>query len=546
MDPLSRMLLGASGGGFISDVDYVANTTAVATETNSNTSITLTGIESGDIVFFSWSADNNIWPDIEDSWATTEGSTWSVMPGGILSGDSPSLKVYWKEATGTSITVDTGFTPGATEEEYSMSLTAFRGADTTNPVYYIGTVNQTSYSLSLADYTDSLANFNSYLFAVVGLDDDINVTLTPPGTYTKINQVASNTTNGRNATQSSAYSEYTANTSRSVESYTSSNIDTGKTHLWLLIPSGEDYIPVITGSTTVQAATGGTAVATYTADNTVTWSLGGTDASLFSISSGGVVTYNSASTLGRYSINVIATNTNGLKGTLAVTVDAYETSGSPGGGITYVNAVSGRVAANGSGTLTLTGLQSGDVIHWMSASDSNIGSQLSEANSWSGWSARELISSSASPAVLLRTKIASSTSETVDVDVTSTSSPQAIAHALFAFRGVDNTDPILVNGLIRSYFSATASVYSDFMLTDTVRIIWGGLDDDQGESSTPPSGYTEIVDQNSYPSGTSSLNGATLTVAYKAVTGGTTESSVDFTFTTSDSSYTGSWQYMPD
>ena len=85
--------------------------------------------------------------------------------------------------------------------------------------------------------------------------------------------------------------------------------------------------PTISGPTGVNVSTGDTAVATYTADESVTWSLTGANASLFSISAGGVVTFNSASVDGSYSYTVNGTDAAGNVGTLAVTVTVATTSG---------------------------------------------------------------------------------------------------------------------------------------------------------------------------------------------------------------------------
>jgi outer membrane protein OmpA-like peptidoglycan-associated protein len=80
--------------------------------------------------------------------------------------------------------------------------------------------------------------------------------------------------------------------------------------------------PVISGSTTVSVTEPSTAVASFTADEAVSsWSLGGTDASLFSIDSSGVVTFAAASVAGTYNFDVEATDAGGNTGTLAVTVN---------------------------------------------------------------------------------------------------------------------------------------------------------------------------------------------------------------------------------
>jgi hypothetical protein len=551
MDLLSRMLLTASGADqFITEAEYIANTTAVATQSNSNTSITLTGIQSGDIVFFTWCSDSNLTTNLESSWTTTEGSIWSAAPDGGGNNATPGQKTYWKEATGTSITVDTGYTPPGTATEYSMSLIAFRGLNTTTPLSSIGFNSGSGSNLNLTDYTEGLATFNTYLFAVVGLDDDVSVTLTPPGTYTKINQVAANSVNGGNATQSSAYSRYTAGTSRSGEQYTSSTGDDYNTSLWLLITSSEETNPVISGSADVKTPAGGTAVATYTADQTVTWSLEGSDASLFSISSGGVVTFNSASVLGRYFITVVATNGSGLISRLDVIVDAYVSGGAAGGGITYVNAVSDEIIFASATTLTLTGLQSGDVVFWFATSANNNNS-FTESGGWSGWSSQlnPFISSFYQPYAYYRWKVATGTSESVTLQVTSNgNNNQELASALVAFRGVDNSDPILLDPTPNYSVigGSTCPVPSEYILADTVRLIVGGLDNDGGVTTTPPSGYTEVVDINSDPSGGAGSGGATLTVAYKDVNGNTTEPAVAFTFSLGDNHYGNGFHLRPD
>ena len=51
---------------------------------------------------------------------------------------------------------------------------------------------------------------------------------------------------------------------------------------------------VISGSETVSVQENQTSVSTYSANETVTWSLSGTDSSLFSISNSGVLTFSSA------------------------------------------------------------------------------------------------------------------------------------------------------------------------------------------------------------------------------------------------------------
>ena len=56
----------------------------------------------------------------------------------------------------------------------------------------------------------------------------------------------------------------------------------------------DDTSPVISGLTTIEYQENQTAVFTYSANETVSWSLSGTDSSLFSISNIGELSFNSA------------------------------------------------------------------------------------------------------------------------------------------------------------------------------------------------------------------------------------------------------------
>jgi len=86
-------------------------------------------------------------------------------------------------------------------------------------------------------------------------------------------------------------------------------------------PTVDSTAPTVSGPATISVAETETAVATYTANETVaTWSLSGTNAALFDISTGGVVTFKTASTVGSYSIIVEATDAAGNKGTRSATI----------------------------------------------------------------------------------------------------------------------------------------------------------------------------------------------------------------------------------
>ena len=87
--------------------------------------------------------------------------------------------------------------------------------------------------------------------------------------------------------------------------------------------------PVITGSETVSVQENQTAVSTYSANETVTWSLSGTDSGLFSISNAGELTFTSAPDYeapgdvgvnNEYNLTVTATDSSSNTSDLAVNV----------------------------------------------------------------------------------------------------------------------------------------------------------------------------------------------------------------------------------
>jgi hypothetical protein len=81
----------------------------------------------------------------------------------------------------------------------------------------------------------------------------------------------------------------------------------------------DNTAPVITGTAAVSINAGVTAVGTYTANETSTWSLSGANAALFNVA-GGVVSFKTGAVAGTYSVTVEATDAAGNKGTKAVTV----------------------------------------------------------------------------------------------------------------------------------------------------------------------------------------------------------------------------------
>ena len=84
--------------------------------------------------------------------------------------------------------------------------------------------------------------------------------------------------------------------------------------------TADSTAPVISGNSSVSINEGDTAIGTYTANEPVTWSLSGTDAASFAITSGGVVTFTGGGVFGSYSFNVVGTDGRSNVGTRAVTV----------------------------------------------------------------------------------------------------------------------------------------------------------------------------------------------------------------------------------
>jgi hypothetical protein len=153
--------------------------------------------------------------------------------------------------------------------------------------------------------------------------------------------------------------------------------------------SFEDFDPpVVSGEAAPSTEEGNTAVASYSADKTVSWSVAGADAAFFSISTDGVLTfisapaYNAADADGNnvYEVTVKATDSSGNVGEQAVSVtvnttfitantvlhlDASDTNSYPGSGDTWADLsasnndvfITGNVAysSEGGGSMSLDG-----------------------------------------------------------------------------------------------------------------------------------------------------------------------------------------------
>ncbi len=541
MDNLTRSVLMSAAGsatGSATEVEFVGYSSRRVITTDTEAVLTLSGLQADDVVFAVYTSDSQPTSSLTSN-STDLSNDWN---GPYEQQSSPKHAFWWRVATGTSVTVD--FNTFASQDRYAYSFVfyAFRNLDTTTPYVLIGTESANSSSIDITDLSNG-PSYATYAVAHGNLHDDINVTITPPSGYTTIETIDTSQSNGNNSTLSVAYSFLAAYGSKTGLSFTANSTDTFKSAHLFLVPAGEDGTPpVITGSSTVAAATGGTAVATYSADDSVTWSLEGTDASLFSISSGGVLTANSTSLLGSYSIDVRAVNPDNLSSTISVNVLFYSTAGGTGGGITRVAETSGTTNGNAL-TLSLTGLQSGDVVFYAYVSD-----RLNNLSDTGGLLATQYTAiqedvNGASPYMKLMYKVTSSTSESLSF--ASNSGGNISAVGMFAYRGVNNTDPILSESSITTGNSAAVDCPSHYIIANSVEVLMAGWDDDGGTSATPPSGYTEFIEQNALATASTS-NGALLHFSDKNVTGNTTEPARTVTCTSNDHHFALSFTLYPD
>lgn len=552
MDLLTKSLMMTAGGGASNTtVAFVGSSNKQVpsgTTTGTGTTITLSGLQADDVVFLTYTSENATATTLNSSSADLSSSTWTQVTN--ATNTNPNLGLWHTVSTGTSVTVDVEYAPTSDIQAYVLCLYAFRGCNTTDPIFEVGAVAITNGTdLTLADI-DVPPGFDTYAVGFGSLDDDINTTFSMPEGYTEIFQGESSGVLGDNATMAIAYAPLYADTAITGKSFTANNDDSSRTFQFFLIPEDKDGAPpVITGSSTVTAASGGTTVATYTADKAATWSLGGTDASLFSISSGGVVTYDSASTIGTRDIIVQADNADGIRSYRSVTVNAYSSGGTAGGGITMVASTSGTTddTINDPLTLTLSSLQSGDVVFFTYASDAWNGTFLEGDNSTeslAGYTQVDTSYTGHSPRNKLFYKAVTSTSESLEFVGQTVTNQSAIG--LFAFRGVDNTDPVLHVGGVGTGGGSVRSIPNHYITTDTVEVVVAGMDDKAAVTSTPPTGYTEIIDRNTTTTPGSFQVDATIHVSRKNVNGNTTESSRSVAFSESDGNVGYSFTLRPD
>ena len=519
-----------------SDDVFVASATQIMSTSSSATTFTLSGIQANDVVFFSHVSDATSSTALKNS--TSDLSTWTEYYATTFI-TSPGRSIFYKVATGTSISVNLNLIPGNDQSEYACVMFAVRGLNTSTPITSATILD--SYGFSLIAEARENPTYDTYNVAWQFLDDDQNAVFSQPTGYTQIEQVASNTDNRDAGTIAVSYITATGNGSLPDRTFSSTLRDSYTLIDAYLVPSGEDGTqPTITGSSEVKAAAGGTAVATYSADETVTWSLEGADASLFSISSSGVVTYNSASTVGEYNITVVAADTSNLIRKLDVVVYAYVV-GTSGGGISLVTSTSGATSTTADVTFSLTGIQSGDVVFLVGCSDGGNATSMNShgslvANGWTQENTQSYISSS--PYITVWYKVATGTSESVTFTL-DTSAAQRFAISMSAWRGVDNTNPILdFSGLAISGSGRIMTTPSFYIYSEGVALLIAGLDDDDTSVTTDPTGYTELADQSAGAAGSS----ATLGMFYKNVVGNTTEAQAQVMFGSSDS-HEG-WTYI--
>jgi len=528
------------------DVEFVTSATQVMSTTSTATTFTLSGIQANDVVFFSHVSDGTTAATLKSntsdlsSWTEFVDNTLTDINGLSPSTSAPGRSIFYKVATGTSESVNLTYIPTGDPAEYACVMFAFRGLNTTNPIvspnltYVISATNITVAARSSPSY-------DTYNIAWHFHDDDEDAVLGQPTGYTQIAQIRSNTDTSDAGTIAISYATVGANSLMNSRTFTTTQIDAGQVIDAFLVPSGEDGVaPTITGSTTVKAAAGGTAVATYSASKTVTWSLEGDDASLFSISSGGVVTYNSASTIGEYNIRIVATDATNLTSKLNVLVYAYVV-GTSGGGISLVTSTSGATSTTADTTFSLTGIQSGDVVFLVGCSDSASSSDMNFHGSLStnGWTQETIqLYGSSSPYINVWYKVATGTSESVTFTLDANAG-ERLAISMSAWRGVDNTEPVLLfSGLATTSSGTTVTIPAFYNYSEGVALLIAGLDDDASSVTTGPTGYTELVDQNAGSGGSS----ATLGIFYKNVVGNTDEAQTQVVFGSSDS-HEG-WTYI--
>ena len=228
--------------------------------------LTLSGIQSGDVVFFSHVSDGTNRSTLESN--TSDLSSWTLLipdtfltdAGQIASTGAPGKSIYYKVATGTSESINFTYIPTGDPQEYLCVMFAVRGLNTTTPVVAPKMFLNSSLGTTLTAAARDNPSYNTYNVVWHFHDDDEDAVLGQPSGYTEIIQQRSNTDTNDTGTLAISYIATTGNGSLGDRVFTTTQSDAGILIDAYLVPSGEDGTPpTITGSSEVKAAAGGTA-----------------------------------------------------------------------------------------------------------------------------------------------------------------------------------------------------------------------------------------------------------------------------------------------
>jgi len=195
--------------------------------------------------------------------------------------------------------------------------------------------------------------------------------------------------------------------------------------------------------------------------------------------------------------------------------DTLEVKSEKGQGPTFVNSVT----SNGGTSLTLNGIQSGDLVLFMGVSDNwSVPTPQTDSSNWTDITGISNNNTS-SPYRAVFYKFATGSS------ITATFTSSNVGYAMLAYRFVDSSTPFDVNATSTSSSGSMPNCPAITPVSDKSLIIAAGfLDDDEVASTTSaPTGYTLAVASNN------SLNSSTLMVAHKLLPLAATENPGAFT-----------------
>ncbi len=528
MDSLTRVLM---MGGSFKETDLPELVSSIEADVSfSNTTVTLSNLQADDVVFLTFSSSRATEDQFSSAtslagWTTIVDGSTGTYEASIIDTGNPGIGLWYQVATGSSVSI----TINEIDESPSQAILmfAYRGLNTANPVVDPRLYLNDDRDITIPGRTNP--GYNTRNLVLYYRDFEKDDPFSYPSNYTEIlyNQAGQD---DEGTVAAAYYADASSNGSLSSRTWSPNRgAEYSKIIDLYLVPEGQDgSLPIISGSTLVSAASGGTSVATYTANEAVTWSLSGANASLFSISSSGVVTYNSASTAGMYAITVEATDSSNLTNKLNVTITA--TSESTGGGISTVGVTSFQLTDNDETTGTLSNLQSGDVVFVIvfgdriDANDANVSRDVGTLTANGGYTYENSQNYTAQqPGITVFRKVISTTSESQVFSAT-----DGVGVVMLAFRGVDNTTPISATSSLATNLGTGVTIPSGLSTTEGAMIIAiAGLDDDGFSTITStPTGYTKVSE--------SSSSDAVLGVFAKAVSSGT-EGSISVSFSSIDS-----------